>query len=149
MTVEEIFQDREKFASEVREVAVADIQSMGLEIVSFTIRDISDAEGYLHALGKKRTAEVKRDAKIGEAEAERDAGVREAAANKEKMTKVYEAETDIADSERKYNLQKAAFDKEVNAEQAKAKLAYELQSVWEPFLSVFGIINDSYKLISP
>jgi len=127
MTVEEIFQDREKFASEVRDVAVDDVKSMGLEIVSFTIRDISDSEGYLQSLGKKRTAEVKRDAKIGEAEAERDAGVREAEANREKMAKVYEAETAIADAERKFNLQKAAFDKEVNSEQAKATMAYELQ----------------------
>lgn len=98
-----------------------------LEIVSFTIRDISDTEGYLQSLGKKRTAEVKRDAKVGEAEAERDAGVREAEANREKMSKVFEAETSIADAERKFNLQKAAFDKEVNTEQAKAKMAYELQ----------------------
>jgi len=100
-----------------------------LDIVSFTIRDISDNEGYLQSLGKKRTAEVKRDAKVGEAEAERDAGVREAEANREKMSLVFEAETSIADSERKFNLQKAAFDKEVNTEQAKAKMAYELQVV--------------------
>ena len=100
-----------------------------MEIVSFTIRDISDNEGYLQSLGKKRTAEVKRDAKVGEAEAERDAGVREAEANREKMSRVFEAETNIADAERKFNLQKAAFDKEVNTEQAKAKMAYELQVV--------------------
>jgi len=72
---------------------------------------------------------VKRDAKVGEAEAERDAGVREAEANRDKMSRVFEAETSIADAERKFNLQKAAFDKEVNTEQAKAKLAYELQVV--------------------
>lgn len=120
-----------------------------LEIVSFTIRDITDNEGYLQSLGKKRTAEVKRDAKVGEAEAERDAGVREAEANRDKMSRVFEAETSIADAERKFNLQKAAFDKEVNTEQAKARLAYELQVVSCLFLFCFfgGFLSLSFLLV--
>lgn len=44
---------------------------MGITVVSYTIKDISDEEGYLRALGQARTAEVKRDARIGEAEAKR------------------------------------------------------------------------------
>jgi len=68
--------DRKKFAIGVREVAVADFANLGLEIVSYTIKDVKDDEGYLEALGRKRTAEVKRDARIGEAEANRDAGIR-------------------------------------------------------------------------
>ena len=69
LTVEEIYRDREKFASQVRSVASPDLAGMGLEIVSFTIRDIKDPGGYLDALGVRRTAEVRRDATIGEAEA--------------------------------------------------------------------------------
>lgn len=62
MTVEEIYQNRDAFASKVQEVAAGDMANMGLSIVSFTIRDIRDTQGYLDALGKPRIAQVKRDA---------------------------------------------------------------------------------------
>ena len=64
MTVEEIYKDREKFASQVQEVAAVGLASMGLELKAFTIRDISDKNGYLDALGKPRIAEVKKNAAI-------------------------------------------------------------------------------------
>ena len=127
MTMEDIYQDREKFASQVRTVASPDLAGMGLEIVSFTIRDIKDPGGYLDALGVRRTAEVRRDATIGQAEAERDAGIRSAEAKREQEAATFEAETRIAESERGYNVQKAAYDQEVNARRAEAELADELQ----------------------
>ena len=80
LTVEQIYQDREAFAQRVREVAGPDMANMGLEIVSFTLRDIQDEQGYLEALGRARTAEVRRDAEIGEAEATRDSNIRKAEA---------------------------------------------------------------------
>jgi flotillin len=49
MTVEEIYQNRDAFASKVQEVAAGDTANMGLTIVSFTIRDIRDSQGYLDA----------------------------------------------------------------------------------------------------
>ena len=127
LTVEEIYRDREKFASQVRSVAAPDLAGMGLEIVSFTIRDIKDPGGYLDALGVRRTAEVRRDATIGEAEAERDAGIRSAAALREREAARYEADTKIAESQRGFQVQKAVYDQEVNARQAEAALADELQ----------------------
>ncbi|MDB6023625.1 MAG: band 7 protein, partial [Pedosphaera sp.] len=54
MTVEDIYQNRDAFASKVQEVAAGDMANMGLSIVSFTIRDIRDAQGYLEALGRPR-----------------------------------------------------------------------------------------------
>ena len=60
MWVEEIYQDRDGFATQVREVADTDMSRMGLEIVSFTIRDIQDEQGYLEALVIGRTAEEKK-----------------------------------------------------------------------------------------
>src|SRR5881396_1522253 len=62
MTVEEIYQNRDAFASKVQEVAAGDMANMGLSIVSFTIRDIRDSQGYLDALGKPRIAQVSSDA---------------------------------------------------------------------------------------
>lgn len=60
MTIEEIYKDREMFANEVENVAKADLDKMGLEIKTFTIRDIDDTKGYLTALGAKQIAEVKK-----------------------------------------------------------------------------------------
>ena len=138
MTVEQIYQDREAFAQRVREVAGPDMANMGLEIVSFTIRDIQDEQGYLEALGRARTAEVKRDAEIGEAEAtrdadirraeaERDSGIALAEANRDREAAKFEADTKVAESERDFNVEKAAFDRESNARRAEAELAYQLQ----------------------
>jgi flotillin len=68
--------DRDSFAKLVREVASPDVGKMGIEILSFTIKDIEDKVQYLDSLGKTQTAKVKRDADIGVAEAHRDAGIR-------------------------------------------------------------------------
>lgn len=76
MTVEAVYQDRDKFATLVREVATPDLGRMGMEILSFTIKDVTDSVQYLDSLGKAQTAAVKRDADIGVAEANRDAGIR-------------------------------------------------------------------------
>jgi len=127
MTVEEIYQDRDAFARQVREVASTDMANMGLEIVSFTIREIRDDMGYLDALGVRRTSEVKRDATIGQAEAERDAEIKSADADRVGKAARYQADTSIAESERDFSLQKAAYDQQVNARRAEAELAYQLQ----------------------
>ena len=127
MTVEDIYRDRVAFAEQVRDVAATDMTNMGLEIVSFSIRDIQDEQGYLEALGVRRTAEVKRDAAIGEAQAERDAGIKEAGADQQRQAARFEADTSIAESERDFQTQKAAYDQQVNARRAEAELAYALQ----------------------
>jgi len=69
LTVEEVYAAHDTFAQRVAEVSAGDLSNMGLEVVSFTIREISDSRGYLEAIGKTRIAQVKRDAQIGEAEA--------------------------------------------------------------------------------
>ena len=127
MTVEDIYRDRVAFAEQVRDVAATDMTNMGLEIVSFSIRDIQDEQGYLEALGVRRTAEVKRDAAIGAAEAERDAGIKEAQADQQRQAAKFAADTAIALSERDFQTEKAAYDQEVNARRAEAELAYPLQ----------------------
>merc|ERR1719340_477318 len=128
LTVEEIYQDREKFATQVREVASPDVGRMGIEVLSFTIKDVYDTVTYLASLGKAQTAAVKRDAEIGVAQANRDAGIREAECEKAAMDVKYNTDTKIEDNSRAFKLQKANFDKEVNSAKAEAQLAYELQA---------------------
>lgn len=71
LTVEEVYKDRDQFAALVREVAAPDVGRMGIEILSFTIKDVYDDVQYLASLGKAQTASVKRDADSGVAEANR------------------------------------------------------------------------------
>ncbi|CAB1419775.1 unnamed protein product [Pleuronectes platessa] len=131
LTVEQIYQDRDQFAKLVREVAAPDVGRMGIEILSFTIKDVFDKLDYLSSLGKTQTAAVQKDADIGVAEAERDAGIREAECRKEMMQVKFLADTKMADSKRELDLQKASFSQEVNTKKAEAELAYELQAAKE------------------
>merc|ERR550519_202993 len=128
LTVEEVYKDRDQFASLVREVAAPDVGRMGIEVLSFTIKDVYDNVTYLASLGKAQTAAVKRDAEIGVAQANRDAGIREAECEKSAMDIKYSTDTKIEDNSRAFKLQKANFDKEVNSAKAEAQLAYELQA---------------------
>merc|ERR1719304_88630 len=128
LTVEEVYKDRDQFANLVREIATPDVGKMGIEILSFTIKDVYDNVDYLSSLGKTQTAAVKRDAEIGVAQANRDAGIREAECEKSAMDIKYSTDTKIEDNSRAFKLQKANFDKEVNTAKAEAQMAYELQA---------------------
>ena len=82
LTVEEINADRQAFAQKMTDEAALDLKKMGVNIDILTIQQISDEQG-IDALGKKRTAEVKRDAVVGEAQAQRDAMIKSAMADQE------------------------------------------------------------------
>jgi flotillin len=127
MTVEEIYQNRDAFASRVQEVAAGDMANMGLTIVSFTIRDIRDGQGYLEALGKPRIAQVKRDAQIAQAEADRDATIRSAQAGQAGQEAKFAADSKIAEAQRDYQSNVAQYQAAVNQKKAEADLAYDLQ----------------------
>jgi len=128
LTVEEVYKDRDQFADLVRQIASPDVGRMGIEILSFTIKDVYDNVEYLASLGKTQTAVVKRDAEIGVAQANRDAGIREAECEKSAMDIKYSTDTKIEDNSRGFKMQKANFDTEVNTAKAEAQMAYELQA---------------------
>ncbi len=127
MTVEDIYQNRDAFASKAQEVAAGDMANMGLGIVSFTIRDIRDGQGYLDALGKPRIAQVKRDATIAQAEADRDSMIRSAQATQAGQEAKFIADTRIAEAQRDYQTNVASYQATVNQKKAEADLAYDLQ----------------------
>jgi flotillin len=127
MTVEEIYQNRDAFASKVQEVAAGDMANMGLGIVSFTIRDIRDSQGYLDALGKPRIAQVKRDAQIAQAEADRDAMIKSSQATQAGQEAKFAADSKIAEAQRDYQSNVAQYQAAVNQRKAEADLAYDLQ----------------------
>ena len=123
LTVEAINADRSAFAQKMTDEAAQDLKKMGVNIDILTIQQISDEMGYLDALGRKRTAEVKRDALIGEALAQRDAMIQSASADQEGRTKRYEADVTIAQSLRDKETRQAEFDAAVKAKQAEAEQA--------------------------
>jgi len=128
MTVEEIYKDREKFASHVQEVAALDLAQMGLELKVLTIKDISDKNGYLEALGKPRIAAVKRDALIAEAVANKETKIKTAEAFREGEAAKLLSETQIAESGKEKELKVQAYRKEQEIAKATSDLAYEIES---------------------
>ncbi|OPA80453.1 flotillin [Paenibacillus selenitireducens] len=127
MTVEEVYRNRDKFAQEVQGVAARDLKKMGLQIVSFTIKDVRDKQGYLDALGKPRIAAVKRDAEIAEAEAVRDARIQKAKAEEEGQKAELIRDTNIAEAGKAKELKIASFKKEQDTAKAEADQAYQIQ----------------------
>jgi len=117
MTVEEVYRNREAFAQKILEVAVDDLAGMGLQIVSFVIKEISDEKGYLEALGRPEIAAKLRDARQAEALAEQQATEKEQAAEKQKAGFTKEA-----------NVAKATYDAEVFRERAKADNALAISA---------------------
>ncbi|MEK4036319.1 flotillin family protein [Paenibacillus sp. FSL L8-0493] len=127
MTVEEVYRNRDRFAQEVQGVAARDLKKMGLQIVSFTIKDVRDKHGYLEALGKPRIAAVKRDAEIAEAEAVRDARIQKANAEEQGQKAELLRDTNIAEASKENQLKVAAFKRDQDTAKAEADQAYHIQ----------------------
>lgn len=76
------------------------------------------------ALGMGRTAEVKRDARIGEAEAKADAQIKEATAEEQRMASRLANDILIAKAQRDFEVKKAAYDQEVNAKVSSLNITF-------------------------
>jgi flotillin len=120
LTVEEINNDRQSFAHKLTSEAAGDLEKMGIGLDALTIQEISDEEGYLDALGKRRTAEVKRDAEIGQAEATRDSKIKASLALQEGEKVRLATEAQIAQSTRETEIQRAQVQAEIEKERATA-----------------------------
>ena len=123
LTVEELIGDRKKLNEGVLEGAESELLKLGLRISILTIQDITDEVGYIKSLGKKRTAEVQRDATIGEAEAQSKAKIASSNATKEAETVSAQNDVLIAEAKKKRDVQIAQFQAETEREQATAAQA--------------------------
>jgi flotillin len=126
MAVEQIYTERDRFAENVRRTAEDDFARLGLDLLAFSLKDISDAQGYLQALGARRIAEVKRDATIAQAETERDAAIRAAEYRKEGDVARLAAEAELAEATRDFEVRRAEYQSSVNSKRAEADVSYEL-----------------------
>ena len=128
LTVEEIYKDREKFASEVEATASVSLAEMGLEIKVFTIRDISDKNQYLESLGKKQIAFVKKEASIAEAEANKESTIKTTMALREGEEAKLLAQTMIAEAQKVKDLKVQDYRREQEIAKATADNAYEIEA---------------------
>jgi flotillin len=127
MTVEQIYKARHEFSANVTKTAQSDFSRMGLNMMSFALKDISDTQGYLDALGKPQIVAAKRDAVIAEAETEKEAVIKSSEARKEGEIARLAAEALIAKAQWENEAKKAESQVDVNQKKAKADFAYEIE----------------------
>src|SRR5690625_6558961 len=101
---------------------------MGLKIVSFTIKEISDTNGYLEALGQPQISAVKRDAQIAKAEREKEARIENARAEQEAKAAEYQRDAEIAESEKGKELKIAEYRRQQEIAKRSEEHTSELQS---------------------
>ncbi len=139
LTVEEIVKQPEMVAGRMRENVAGDMDKMGLEVISFTIKDVKDKNEYIANMGRPDIAKVKRNADIASAELTRDTAIREAetmresaiaraAADQERVIAEMASQTRQAEAERDLSLKRAEFERSTKAAQAQADKAYEIQA---------------------
>jgi flotillin len=127
MTIESINSDRDAVAAQVQSQAAKDLRNMGIEIRSFVIKEIEDEYGYLDALGRRRTAEVIRDARIGEAIANKEATIKEAESAREAERANSEAEAQVALFHKERDITKQNAVAEVEIARANRSISFDLQ----------------------
>ncbi len=139
LTVEQIVKEPEMVADRMRATCADDMSKMGLEVVSFTIKEVRDKNEYITNMGRPDIVRIRRDAEIATAEAERDTAIQRANATREAavakaaadQTRVL-AETQSlakqAEAQRDLDIQKAQFSEQSRRQQAQADKSYELQT---------------------
>ena len=139
LTVEEIVKQPEMVADRMRSTCAEDMNKMGLEVVSFTIKEVRDKNEYITNMGRPDIARIRRDAEIAAAEAERDTAIKRAEAQREAAIAKAKADQERvlaetlsmaaqAEAQRDMDVKKANYDEAVKRQQAQADKAYEIQS---------------------
>src|SRR5512143_1695953 len=126
MSVEESYRGRQEFAKRVAAAVREDFHSIGLIMLSFALKDISDAQGYIDALSKPQIAAAKRHAVIAQAETEKESIIKSSAARKEAEVARLQSEAQIAKAQWENEAKKAESQVFVNTKKAQADFSYEL-----------------------
>ena len=127
MSVEEIYRGRQEFSKRVVAAVKEDFHGMGLAMLSFALKDISDTQGYIDALSKPQIAAAKRDAAIAQAETEKESIIKSSMARKEAEVARLQSEAQIAKAQWDNEAKKSESQVFVNAKKAQADFSYELE----------------------
>src|SRR4051794_11131881 len=139
LTVEEIVKQPEMVGDRMRSTCADDMNKMGLEVISFTIKEVRDKNEYISNMGRPDVARIKRDADVAAAEADRDTAIKRAAASREAAVARAQADqervlaetlsqTKQAEAQRDLEVKKAEYLELVKRQQAQADKAYEIQA---------------------
>src|SRR5579875_2061511 len=139
LTVEDLVKDPENVGAKMLKTVTPDMEKMGLEVISFTIKDVRDKNDYISNMGRPQIVQIRkqadiaaalaqRDTQIQQANAAREAAVAKSAADQERVKAETESLALQAESQRNLALKKAAFDAEVKKQQASADKAYDIQA---------------------
>jgi flotillin len=139
LTVEQIVKEPEMVADRMRSTCADDMSKMGLEVISFTIKEVRDQNEYITNMGRPDIARIRRDAEIAAAEAERDTAIRravalreaavaKAAADQERVIAETASLAKQAEAQRDLDIQRAQFMEQSKRQQAQADKSYEIQT---------------------
>src|SRR5436309_2443920 len=139
LSVEQIVKEPEMVGDRMRATCADDLSKMGLEVISFTIKEVRDKNEYITNMGRPDISRIKRDAEIATAEAERDTAIKRA--NAQRAAAIAKAEADQsrveaetaslakqAEAQRELEVKKAQYNEAVKRQQAQADKAYEIQT---------------------
>jgi len=139
LTVEEIVKQPEMVGERMRATCADDMSKMGLEVISFTIKEVRDKNEYITNMGKPDVARIKRDADVATVEAERDTAIKRAAATREAAVAKAQADQERvlaetlsqakqAEAQRDLEVKKAQYLEVTKKQQAQADKAYDIQA---------------------
>jgi flotillin len=139
LTVEQIVKEPEMVADRMRSTCADDMNKMGLEVISFTLKEVRDKNEYITNMGRPDIARIKRDAEVAAAEADRDiaikraesqraAAVAKAQADQERVAAETASLTKQAEAERDLDIKKAEYLEATKRAQAQADKAYEIET---------------------
>src|SRR5712692_8681123 len=139
LSVEQIVKEPEMVGDRMRGTCADDMSKMGLEVISFTIKEVRDKNEYISNMGRPDIARIKRDADIATAEAERDtamkiaettraAAVAKAVADQERVLAETLSAAKQAESIRDLEIKKAQYLETTKKQQAQADKAYDIQT---------------------
>jgi len=139
LTVEEIVKQPEMVGDRMRSTCAADMNKMGLEVISFTIKEVKDKNEYITNIGKPDVARIRRDADVATAEADRDTAIKRALAQRESAVAKAQADQERvaaetlslakqAEAQRDLDIKKAQYLEVTKRQQAQADKAYDIQT---------------------
>jgi len=139
LTVEQIVKEPEMVADRMRSTCADDMSKMGLEVISFTIKEVRDKNEYIVNMGRPDIARIKRDADVAAAEADRDTAIKRAVATRESAVAKAQADQERvlaetlsqakqAEAQRDLDIKKAQYIEIVKKQQAQADKSYDIQT---------------------
>ena len=127
MELRVISSDRKAFGDQVQEKAQADMNNLGIKIISCNIQKVIDENGLINALGQDNMSKIQKEAAIAKAEAERDVAIKQAETSREANDAKVIANLEIAQKNNELALKQAELKKFEDTKAAEADAAYDIQ----------------------